>query len=506
MKKLAFYIYVFIILIAISSCSSVKETNFFQESKTDITSKIDSILVSDSLLLNANFGIAVKSVKSGEIIYEKNSNKMFNPASNVKIITAFSALNELDSNFKYETRLYTNGKIKNGVLYGDLYIWSNGDPTFYSRFFDSSTVVFHRFAKELKDKGIKEIKGSVIADGTAFDNNTIGFGWGFDDLLYWYAAQVTPLQINENYIDFKINPLLRNSRSLVQPNIISPSIKIIENFEFVDSINLNNPLRDRIKVKKNSFCDDEIVFSGKIYQNDTTEIDISVALSNPNLFYAEVFTEVLRKNDIKVEQKPKCILDTAEIKVARKDTTVLILYRSFSFVDILKQMMKVSHNLYAETMIKTIGYIRENNGSFNAGKKYCEEQLQSIGINKNTYRYVDGSGLSRLNYFSPLQFLTVLESALLSKDKNKWLDLFPISGIDGTLKNRMKGTIAEGKIKAKTGTLSNVRALSGYICDSNGEPVFIFSIIWNGYLTPVANVDAIIDKILIYLIQEFEIK
>lgn len=496
-------ILIFLSALIFISCSASREKEKIEDQK--IQSEIERILYSDSLLSNSNFGIIVKSLKENKIIYEKNSEKNFNPASNVKIVSAFSALNELGPHFRFETKLYTNGEIQNNVLNGDLFVWSNGDPTFYTRFFDSSTAVFYKFADELKKKGIREIKGSIIADASAFDNKTIGFGWNYDDLQNWYAAQITPLQLNENYIDFKIIPFSKNKLITIEPNLKTTWVKIEKNFQFFNDTNSEKKLSQRIYAKKKTICDDEIIFGGEIYANDSTSLEISISLSNPNLFYVQVLKDVFHKSGITVSGGIIAIEDTAKIKLVRKDTLLLLSYKSFPLSQILKEMMKVSHNLYAETMIKAIAFQRENYGSFDVGKKYCEDQLEANGLNRNSYKFVDGSGLSRINYFSPKHFLTILESSLQSPFKDVWLDLFPIAGIDGTLKNRLVNTSAMGKIKAKTGSLSNVRALSGYVCSSSGEPILVFSTIWNGYLTPVSNVDAVIDNLLLYLVKRFNI-
>jgi D-alanyl-D-alanine carboxypeptidase/D-alanyl-D-alanine-endopeptidase (penicillin-binding protein 4) len=157
--------------------------------------------------------------------------------------------------------------------------------------------------------------------------------------------------------------------------------------------------------------------------------------------------------------------------------------------------MKRSQNLYAETLVRTMGVYEKGGGSFDSGKAVVEARMTEIGIQPDTYSYADGSGLSRYNYVSPEELVKILEFMYKSQCKDLWLDILPHAGVDGTLSNRMKGTRTEGNVKAKTGTISNVRGLSGYVTTAAGEEL-VFSFLVNGHLLSSRDTDRITDSIL----------
>ena len=166
-----------------------------------------------------------------------------------------------------------------------------------------------------------------------------------------------------------------------------------------------------------------------------------------------------------------------------------------SLSEILKGMMKRSQNMYAETMVKTLGFYNSGTGSFNEGKKVVETVLANFGIEPETYAFTDGSGLSRYDYISPNQIVKILKGMKNSEYWSVWKELFPIAGVDGTLSKRMKGTKAEKNVFAKTGTISNVRGLSGYLTTANGEEI-VFSFLINGHLRNSSENEAITDSVL----------
>ena len=157
--------------------------------------------------------------------------------------------------------------------------------------------------------------------------------------------------------------------------------------------------------------------------------------------------------------------------------------------------MKKSQNLYAETMVRVLGLNDSGTGSFEEGKKVVENVLQEFGIKPGTYAYMDGSGLSRYNFISPRQLVKILEGMRESENWDIWYDIQPIAGVDGTLKKRMKGTKAEANVRAKTGTISNVRGLSGYVKTSANEEI-VFSFLVNGHLRTSRDTEIITDKVL----------
>ncbi len=458
-----------------------------QDSFTVLKNKIDN-LVNDSSFAEANWGIQIQSLKTGKIWYSKNQNKMFMPASNEKIPTAAAALTLLGPDFKFETDLCMSGEFSDSTLRGNLIIFGDGDPTLYTKFFKDPRDLFFNWAKLLKEKGIKNIDGNIIADDKTFSYDSLGFGWSFDGLDSWSYAQISPLQLNENYIDINIIPPDSITKPiLIKLNIPSNDYKIINNITTSDSGRTEIIFSRQVGTN-------EIVLSGNVVIG-SREFQISPTITNPPLFYVTVLKEVLEESGIEVNGNPITTTELGDWNYKPGDFEIIDNHKSAPLKDIIKVMMKRSQNLYAETLPRIIGLEKKNKGTFNSGKIYIREVLENFGIKPNTYRYMDGSGLSRYDYISPEEIVKILTAMWQSPNKTYWYDSLPIAGVDGTLQNRMKGTKAQGNVRAKTGTISNVRALSGYVTTENGEEL-VFSFLVNNFLGSSKSTENISDSIL----------
>ena len=206
--------------------------------------------------------------------------------------------------------------------------------------------------------------------------------------------------------------------------------------------------------------------------------------------------EVFEKHGIKVLGNPIDCDDIPNWNHTPQDFNLILLHKSPPLKDILTGMMKRSQNLYAETFARLLGWKEFGLGSFRNGRKVVEQVLaDQFGITPKTYAYMDGSGLSRYDYVSPHQLVKILEGMTHNKYWDVWYDALPIAGVDGTLKNRMKGTLAENNARAKTGTISNVRGLSGYVTTLDGEKL-VYSFLVNGHLRTSKETEEITDPVL----------
>ncbi len=459
------------------------EQRNFNELKTNINKKFH-----DSLFANAHWGALIKSLKTGKTWYSLNSNKMFMPASNEKLPTAASALLYLGPDFTFNTYLCYSGNIVDSTLNGNIIVFGNGDPTLYTRFFKDPRDVFYSWANMLKEKGIKDISGNIIGDDKAFGNDTLGYGWSFDGLDTWYSAQVGALQLNENYVDIHIIP----------PDSLCDSIQIIPNlpshyYRIINKMVIEDTGRTRIKYTR-ACGSNNIIFTGFV-RSGSREFMVSPTITNPTLFYVNVLKEVLESRGIKVEGSPEDCRNIKDWNHKPGDFNIIDDHKSADLKDIITMMLKRSQNLYAETLERTLGWKSTGLGSFRNGKKIVETELNKFGIKPGTYRYMDGSGLSRYDYISPDQIVSILTGMWDSKYKDIWYDALPIAGVDGTLSERMIGTKAKGNVHAKTGTISNVRSLSGYVTTADGEPL-VFSFIVNGHLRTSKETEDVTDSVL----------
>lgn len=464
-------------------CSSSTKLNTIDETLELFDKKFN-----DTLFSHAHWGVLIESLTTGEVWYERNSDRMFMPASNEKIPTAAAALITLGPEFKYRTHYYYSGGIIDSVLHGDIVVVGNGDPTFYNRFYKDPRDPFLIFADTLIEMGIKTVTGNIIGDDNVFDNEGYGYGWPLDGLDSWYSAESGALQFNENYIDLKIiPPTTVGDTVIIVPNVNSDYFTINKIITVVDSgrthISVNRP-----------FGENEITVSGTIVAG-SKEFERSPSIFNPTLYYTTVLKETLITKGINVSGNAIDCDDLTNWDSETNKLNLIKTHQSPPLDEMLKMLMKRSQNMYAETMVKTMGWKNSGTGSFAEGKKVVESVLSSFGVLPDTYAYMDGSGLSRYDFISPHQIVKILKGMYKSEYWDIWRDMLPIAGIDGTLRNRMKGTKAEGNVRAKTGTISNVRGLSGYVTTANGEEI-VFSFLINGHLKSSRDTELITDSVL----------
>lgn len=488
MKRFSILLFVAIFVMSCGSSSQTMKKSGGHHID-QLISNIDAI-VQDEAFAHAHWGVLIKSLDNDKIWYAQNKDRMFMPASNNKITSAANALKVLGPDFQFETHVLSKGEKNGSTLLGDVIVWSNGDPTLYDRYQESSKAVFEKWAEELKAQGITRISGNIIGDDNAFDDVHIGEGWAWDYQSVWYAAQFGALQFNENYVDVKIvPPATLDGQVILIPNIQSDYFTLKEVFEVVDTG------YNRISMNRD-FYSNEITFSGQLVAgSDTTER--TPTIDNPTKFYVTVLKETLEENGIIVDGDA---IDCDEINNwvhAPKDENYkeLASYYSVPLSEIVQRLMKRSQNMYAETMPRIVAWHEKGLGSIELGREVMDSVFVDFGIEPGSWAYADGSGLSRYDYVSPQILVKILEGMYRSDLKDVWINSLPIAGVDGTLKNRMIGTAAENKVFAKTGTISNVRGLSGYTTTANGENI-VFSFLVNGHLLSSRDTDRITDSIL----------
>jgi PBP4 family serine-type D-alanyl-D-alanine carboxypeptidase len=296
------------------------------------------------------------------------------------------------------------------------------------------------------------------------------------------------LQLNENYVDLRIIPpdTVEGEVQIV-PNLSSNYYTITNNLEVVESG------RRRFSIER-AESSNEIVVNGAIVAG-SNPFTRTPTITNPTLFYVTVLKEVLEEEGITVEGQPRDCDDIPGWNHTPNDFTILINHQSAKLKEILKVLLKVSQNLYAETMVRTLGWKETGLGSFSAGRDVVREELQAMGVAPEAYAFRDGSGLTRYNFVAPRQVADILRGMWQHEYKDEWVEALPIAGVDGTLRRRMKGTAAEGNVRAKTGTISSVRGLSGYVTTEAGENI-VFSFLVNNHLRSSRATELITDDVL----------
>lgn len=430
------------------------------------------------------WGVDIRSLDTGERLYSLNAGKLMMPASNMKIVTLSATANALGWDYRFTTTLETSAPITNGVLEGDLIVRSNGDPTINTRG-NRSTALLGEWATRLHEAGITSIDGRIVGDDQAFDDEGIGAGWSWDYLQYGYAAPVGALEFNEDTATLAISPgSTSGSQAIVS---LTPGA----GFEVINrAVTGATGSRDTIDYRRR--IDRPVLeISGSIPLGAATA-NRTIAVVNPTVYFAQSLKEGLVARGIAVTGGT-IDLDDIVVEMPGAERRVLVTTQSPPLTEIATVLMKVSQNLYAETLLKALGASRGGLGTWDGGLRASRETLASWGVPRDAHVLYDGSGLSRYNYVTPETLTTILERMYKDpRHKEAFAATLPIAGKDGTISSRLKRTRAEGNAIAKTGSIANVRALSGYVKTRDGETL-VFSILTNDFVIPAATVNYIAD-------------
>lgn len=440
---------------------------------------------------SAFIGIAVQSMKTGEILFQHNANKLLMPASNEKIPTSAAALVKFGPDFRFKTTLYASGEIQDSVLVGDLIVVGGGDPAIGYQDCEEpdSCYIFESWANALLAKGIKKIDGDLIGVDDVFDDEFIGYGWTYDDLSYSYSAQINGLIFNQNWANVMFET---DSNTGEFMSFVSPDVNYVQLFPDIEIVDEPDQ-KTKIDFHRFDYSND-VVFSGTLKAGDHYSRKISV--HNPTLYFLRGFRHELEDFGISFSGDEVDADDLDSLVIDEDD--VIYTHESPPFSEIMKTLMKESNNLYAESLVKLLGYHFGSEGSFEEGEKTIKSTLRRFGLAEDSYRYEDGSGLCRYNYISPNQIIKILRGMYYHKYGDVFKNSLPIAGVDGTIDYRMKGTVAEGRISAKTGTISSVRCLSGYALTQDDE-VLAFSVMVNNFICSVHVVMDMQDQICMLL-------
>lgn len=420
--------------------------------------KITAIVKKEKYVFGANAGVFVRLIKNDKIIYAKNATAPLVPSSNMKIITSAAALVKLGPDYRFETSIYgSEFNQAAGIIEGNLVLKGTGDPTFMKPFMQDATSVLYKFAAELHKKGIREIRGDLIADDSAFDREFIGRGWKYSYLFDEYAPPCSALSINGNVLELTLEP---NKTTAFPP---AGHIKIINR-------SLPSSRYGVLKITRR-WGTDEITISGSIRWGSS--IHTSITINNPALLTLSAFNHILLKKGIKIDGKVRLIEEADYIDYRRLNK--ICSHYSPPLSEILAYMNKESDNFTAEQVLKALAMHVKGKGTFdNAYQTICGF-LKEAGIDSNGFVLADGCGLSMQNKVTCLMLVDVLEYMYNHPHKNIFLSTLPAAGVEGTMEGRLTGL----PVLAKTGTLSGCTALSGYAVTSYGQTVAFSIIITN---------------------------
>ena len=439
--------------------------------------EIDQLL-SDKRLKGALVGVIIADVETGSILYEHASQTRLLPASNQKILTSTVALDVLGPDYKFKTTVASDGEVRNGTLNGNIYLKGGGDPTLLA----TDCV---NLAKKISATGIERIRGSVIADDSWFDSQRLGDGWEWNDESYYYGAQISALTVSPD-TDYDAGSVIVS----VSPGNIgeSPMISLNPQTDYVKLVN------EAVTVNQETEDDDPITIE-RDHGSNTVRVQGSIshgsmpvqewiAVWNPTYYALNIFEKALKQENIEFVSSPM-------ISKMPENATELISHESIPLSALLIPFLKLSNNGHAEILAKSIGREVVGHGTWRAGLSTIAKHIGKRGVDVETVRIVDGSGLSTGNLISPESITRLLLAVRNASWFNNWYDALPVAGdsrrfVGGTLSNRMVNTIAANNVHAKTGSLNGVSTISGYLTDAGGRDV-VFSMMFNNYIGKAPN-------------------
>ncbi len=433
-----------------------------------VQKSIDSILATP--VLSSGFqGVAIARADTGQYLYKKLATHVFVPASNNKLLTGSAALSILGAGYRYKTVIRSAGEFdrETGIVAGNLEIIGSGDPVL-------GTTDLIALAKQAASAGVKTVKGAVVCDVTRFDSQPLGSSWEWDDEPYYYAAQISALNVDRNVATVVVTGGRQEGD---MPTISVSPLQDIYKIKCAATTAQTSDHKAHLEITRERAAN-VLVISGKVPPG-TSNSPEQITFEKPEEIALRVFTEALQKAGVTVEG--------GDIANTGKAGVTIVEHMSPPLSQILSLMNKPSDNMIAECLLKTVGAANGGVGTAGAGgsgAQAARKWLLSIGLVGGQLNQVDGSGMARQNAVSPDNLVRLLLYWRKRPEYSVWYNSLPVAGIDGTLKSRMKGTPAYNNCHAKTGSLSQVSCLSGYVTSADGVPL-VFSIMTNAQIGSV---------------------
>ena len=491
-----------------------------------LSHQIDELLAAPTAA-QAHWGISITTL-DGRLVYEKNDAQLFAPASNAKLLTTSTALALFGPNTTIETRvLAPSAPDAQGTVHGDVTLLGAGDLSMSGRAYPYSgkterpnppLSALEALADQLQQRGVKHVEGNIVGDDTAFPQEPYGTGWAWDDLVWDYGAPISALTVNDNIVYLAVMPGAQPGDPVTftwNPDVTS-SFYTVENDARTSvagsqpSLGLDRPLGSH-----------EIRLFGTLPAGGPPS-HIALAVIDPAQFAAVAFRQMLQARGITVtgtataHHRPsvdtaiyeQSVMRTLALPAATQSGEVAqiaptvptgdVVLASRTSVPLLQDITvtnKVSQNLHAETWLRLLGQHFGEDGSIVEGARVVRAQMLRAGVQPQDFFFYDGSGLSPEDRITPRALTTLLRYIAEQPWGAQFRTTLPIGGIDGTLSDRFLHGPLHGQVFAKTGTLEEVNALSGYVTAKNGHTL-VFSVLCNGHMPEAKGITKTIDAIV----------
>ncbi|QNE22272.1 D-alanyl-D-alanine carboxypeptidase/D-alanyl-D-alanine-endopeptidase [Kribbella qitaiheensis] len=452
---------------------------------TPLQQQLDTLL-QDPRYDGSQVGLVVRDVTTGETLYDHNGSTRLLPASNTKLFSSTAAMHTLGPDFRFHTDVLATAAVQQGKLRGNLYLKGFGDPTAL----ESDYVAL---AKQLATAGIRRVDGDLVADDTYFDKVRLGDSWAWDDEPFYYSAQISALTLAPN-TDYDSGTAIVESLpgatvgAPVKLNLVPPNDVI----KLVSTAKTGAAGSDNTLTIERDHGTNVVHVTGSVPADDTLSQEW-VTVWEPTLYAADVFRRALTAQGIRVDGHIRTSAAPAAARRLARD-------ESMTVGELMTPFLKLSNNMHAETLVKAMGAVAAADGSWPAGLNVVTQYAQSVGVDTSTIRLSDGSGLSRKVNVTADSVTDLLIAAQHEPWFQQWYDALPIAGnpnrfVGGTLRNRMANTPAANNLHGKTGSLTGVTALSGYVSTKDGRKL-VFSMLSNNYLTSPRSVEDAVGVLL----------
>ncbi|MEM0896947.1 MAG: D-alanyl-D-alanine carboxypeptidase/D-alanyl-D-alanine-endopeptidase [Verrucomicrobiota bacterium] len=427
---------------------------------------------------SASLGVVVLPIAGGAPVVDFNGRKSFVPASTMKLLTTGVALDHLGPDFRFETFLERAGD--------DLVVRGTGDPTLAEYRWDP---LFAKWKTAMVSRGVTEVRGKVIGDDAHFASQRIPDPWVWNDIGNYYAAGTSGLNFfsNQYFVYFKPGASTGSPAAFLRASPEPPGV------EFV------NEMRSGAVGSGDQgyiYCPplgSRAVFRGTVPRGNA-EFRIRGSTPDPALLCATLFTEYLRENGVRVTGDPATPRSMASMpSLDRRE--IIHTSRSEPLSELIRETNFESRNVYAESILKSLAKEEAGAGSTVAGTKVVMDWIRSRGITTTGLAMHDGSGLARANLITPRQIVYILRALATTAHGDVFLASLPVAGRSGTLEFIGGGTVAEGRIRAKSGTLDRLKCYAGF-CDALSGERFAFAIFVNHYDGSYSPVKAGITRVM----------
>lgn len=434
-----------------------------------------SRLVDHPARASERWSILAVSLDRGDTLFARDPHQVLAPASNMKLFTTAAALEYLGSEHRFTTYLIADGPIRNGVLEGNLFLYGTGDPTLGNRFAERPAPALEALADSLVALGVRQIRGAVVGDGSFFSGPSTGEGWQRAYMNAWYSTPAGALSVHENMVRVRVTPGPAGHPPALDFTPGGAGIAVIN-----EAISGGG---GRARVVRSSF-EGPIHVTGRVGGASTHD----VIVGDPAMYAAALFRDILLDREITLRGGARSIEAGGASPVTgrtvfapalepERQIRVLAEHVSGPLTEILDAINQQSHNFFSEQVLRATGRAATGVGSPAAGAHAVKQVLHKAGVDVSRLHVADGCGLSPYNDASAAAFIALLAYMANSPHADAFIASLPVAG-EAPRFRRMGGTPAEGNLRAKTGTITRVSALSGYVTSASGERI-AFSIIGN---------------------------